>query len=175
MKLFYTDINQTRLDREYIIALKLDIHAVYDSIWGEGIIYKMAQLGTTGRTALWISKWIGIRKIKVKWRDVSSRTIGSYLGVPQGSVLSPILFMICLWDLFETVDSGVHIMVYADDILLYVSPLYLVTAIMKMQDILNRIKSWCSHWKLELWPDKCAAIIFSRHKDAPLQNLTLDG
>lgn len=132
LQLFYADIKHARMENKYIIAVKLDIHAAYDSIWREGLIYKMATVGVAGITALWISKWIGIRSIKVKWRGVFSRPVKSHRGVPQGSVLSPILFMIFLWDLFEAVDSGVQIIVYADDILLYVSDLFLEIAIAKL-------------------------------------------
>lgn len=47
----------------FLTELKLDIHSVYDSIWNEGIIYKMSNISIAGKTAL----WIGNRNIKVKW------------------------------------------------------------------------------------------------------------
>lgn len=93
----------------------------------------------------------------------------------QGSVLSPILFMIFLWDLFEVVDFGVQIIVYSDGILLYFSDFSLENVIAKLQEILHRINIWCSHWKLELRPDKCTAINFSRLKNPPPQTIRLHG
>lgn len=45
LKLFYSDIKQARLEKKYIIALRLDIHADYDSVWRDGLIYKMGSVG----------------------------------------------------------------------------------------------------------------------------------
>lgn len=58
LKLFYLEIKQARLEKKYIIALKLDIHVAYDSVWRDGLIYKMANLGIAGSIVLWILKWV---------------------------------------------------------------------------------------------------------------------
>lgn len=66
LKLFYSDIQQARLENMYIVALKLVIHDAYDSIWQDDLIYKMASVGIAGNTTLWNINWISDRKIKAK-------------------------------------------------------------------------------------------------------------
>ena len=157
------------------MAAKLDILAAYDSVWLDGLLYKMAQIGIAGKTAYWIANWINSRHFQVKWRGIFSQPFPSFRGVPQGSVLSPILFMIFLWDIFDAVDSGVRIIVYADDVILYVSDQHLDRARCKLQDILDRVYNWCRYWKLDIQPDKCAVISFSWSNDSPPFTLKLRG
>ena len=136
---FHSDMKKSGSKIVFILAAKLDIQAAYDSVWRDGFMYKLANVGIGGKTALWIANWLSNRTIKIKWQGTFSGPAPSYRGVPQGSVLSPILFMIYLWDIFEAVDSGVHIIVYADDIILYVSDQCMDIAHRKLQDILDRI------------------------------------
>ena len=102
-------------------------------------MYKLANVGIGGKTALWIASWLNDRMIKGKWRGTFLNPVPSYRGVPQGSVSSPILFGIYLWDNLEAVNSGVHIIVYADDIILYDSDQCMDIANRKLQDTPDRI------------------------------------
>lgn len=139
LKLFYSDIKQARLEKKCIIALKLDIHAAYNSSWWDDLIYKMASVGIVSNPALLIFSLIESRKIKVKWYGVFFHPIKFYWGMPQGSVFPPILFMSFLWDLFEAVDSVVQIIMYGNNIILYFLDFLLENVILKLQVILNRV------------------------------------
>ena len=172
---FYQDIRQARNKSEFVCAVKLDIQSAYDSVWRDALLYKMAMIGIGGNVALWIRNWLNNRTLKVKWRGYTSTSFCSSRGVPQGSVLSPVLFLVFMSDLFDCVDSGVRIVVYADDIILYCSDCSLESVILKLNEILRRIHKWCEHWHLGIRPDKCAAINLSRRPGTPIATLSLQG
>ena len=68
-------------------------------------------------------------------------------------------------DIVETLEEGVHMMVYADDIFVYVINSNEDLARRKLHDTLSRIHTWCHANKLSIEPTKCSAINFSRRKD----------
>lgn len=94
----------------------------------------------------------------------SSYFIGK--GVPQGAVLSPILFTIFLADIFEIFGYGIRCLVYADDIFIYYIGDSIADCRIRLQDALRVIFRWCSYWNMSVRPDKCYAINLSRRRDA---------
>ena len=66
LALFHSDIKKARSKRVFILAAKLDIQAAYDSVWRDGFMYKLANVGIGGKTALWIANWLSNRTIKIK-------------------------------------------------------------------------------------------------------------
>lgn len=157
-------IIQARAKQEYIIGVSLDIKSAYDSVWLEGLSYKLLHTGIRGRAALWIHNFLQNRKIQVRWRKCISNTHGSHIGVPQGAALSPFLFMVYMHDIFLQIPYGVKIYVYADDIFLFYSNKIWKDALSKMQKTLFTIQKWCEEWKLQVVPEKCACINFSSRK-----------
>lgn len=175
LRLFYEDVRSARMSGRCVVAVKLDLNAAYDSVWRDGLILKLTQIGVGGDVALWISRWLRFRKVKVRWRGIFSSPRPNYRGIPQGSVLSPFLFMVFLWDLFDLFDSGVEVIVYADDIIIYCCDSLFCEAMKKIQETLNRIQQWFTYWHLSVRADKCAAIHFSRSPSFPDPNLRIYG
>ena len=75
----------------------------------------------------------------MKWHGYISTSDCSNCGVPEGSVLSSILFLVFISDFFDCIDSRDRIIVYADDIILYCSDRSLEAVILKLNEILRRI------------------------------------
>jgi retron-type reverse transcriptase len=86
-----------------------------------------------------------------------------YKGVPQGSVLSPLLFNVMLSDI-PNPENGCEISLFADDIAIYCTTKTKEAAKRPLQRQLNRIEQWANKWKLKFSVDKCATLTSSRRK-----------
>lgn len=86
-----------------------------------------------------------------------------YSGVPQGSVLGPLLFLVYINDIYLTVEHPIHIKLFADDCVVY-------TAIntrddqTKLNNALHSIETWCTKWGLRINTAKTTSITFSNKK-----------
>ena len=115
----YHDCQKARTEKKFIFGVSLDLKSAYDSIYIDGLIFKCLQLGITDRILLWIYNFLNNRIIKILWRRVLSAPRSLGRGVPQGSVLSPVLFTIFMCDLVEHLGSRIRCLMYADDIFLH--------------------------------------------------------
>ena len=162
LALLHSDISIARAEKKFIIGVSLDIQAAYDSVYIDGLALKCAQVGITGNALLWIYNLLCGRRIKVSWRNMISSSRVLKRGVPQGSVLSPVLFAIFMSDFFEALPAHVKGLVYADDVFIYCSDVSLGHCKDLLQKALRSISQWCTYWKLLIRADKCHAINLSR-------------
>ncbi len=87
----------------------------YDMIWKEGLMIKLDMMGITGIIYNWIKDFLADRFIQVRIGKVLS---GRYMvenGIPQGSIISPILFSIMIKDVFSQVQGDIVRSLFADD------------------------------------------------------------
>lgn len=164
LKVIYEDINRMRTSGDYVLLVAVDINAAYDSVWQDGLVLKCLEAGLSGKLCKWIYELISFRKIKVKWRNTVSQGITINKGIPQGSVLSPVLFTFNMMDLFEAIGEGVRCICYADDIFIYANGKSFQGTLAKAQAALVRLQRWCEGNKLKVLPSKCSVINFSRKK-----------
>ncbi len=76
----------------------LDISKAYDCVWIQGLVFKLASIGVTGRLLTWINNFLTGRSICVRVGSNISEFRDVKTGVPQGAVISPLLFNIMLYD-----------------------------------------------------------------------------
>ena len=91
----------------------------FDSVCPEIFTYKFVSLGIRGKTGRCIISFTHTRQIQVLWKKLLSGTASCTQGVPQGNMLSPLLFLLYTLDIVETLDTGTNMIIYAD-ILVYV-------------------------------------------------------
>lgn len=171
----YDDIRTAREHHKFVFAVCMDIKSAYDSVWRDGLVYKMVSLGVVGKIALWIQCYLSNRKCKVKWRGFVTGAENQDIGVPQGGVLSPLLFMLFMHDVFETAVGSAKIFVYADDVFILSTDGDADRALGSLQDTMRRFQQWCDFWHFQVSPDKCNAINFSRRKVKNVQPLYING
>lgn len=94
-----TDIVTSFSKKKSTVAVFLDIEKAYDSIWIQRLLFKMASMGITGAILAWLKNFVTGRSMCVRIGDQKSnhKTISN--GVPQGAVISPILFNIMMSDI----------------------------------------------------------------------------
>ena len=108
--------------------------------------------GIRGDVLKWIKNFLDNRKQAVVIHGISSDSIPVSSGVPQGSVLGPILFLAYLNDLPEQVKSKVRL--FADDTAMYLAISSLPEA-SKLRDDLIQLEKWEKSWDMDFNPTKC--------------------
>ena len=148
----------------------------FDKVPHLRLLNKLRSYGISNQTCLWIQNFLSDRKQRVqlngsysKWHKVTS-------GIPQGSVLGPILFVLFINDLPLHVKSDVYM--FADDTKLYREIVYQSDIEMVQSDINNLFK-WSEKWLLRFHPDKCKVVSISgksqQHRSTNYTMLTYSG
>ena len=113
---------------------------------------KLNQIGVHGKMWLLLKNFLDNRKVRLKLDDCESEEFLITEGLPQGSVLSPILFSIFVSDIaYLCVGSNFK---YANDLTFLVTGVSVSDSCHKMQSDLNRVSSWLNDWRILRAPDK---------------------
>ena len=161
---------------ETCIVVFIDLTGAFDRVWHMGILEKLRQAGIKGRMLGWLRSYLNNRKFSVfvEGEESSTRPITS--GVPQGAILSPLLFNIMLRDIPKV--DGVTYSEYADDIAIYSTGINRALLISKLQEAINRFVEWANAWGQEVNPSKTKAMFFSKANLKPepirLNNLEVE-
>ena len=130
----------------------LDIQKAFDSVPHQRLIKKIKSLGIDGNIHKWIKNFLTDRQQRVTLNGKSSKWSSVTSGVPQGSVLGPVLFILFINDLPQRVKS--HCVLFADDAKLY-KELKQLKDFEELQDDLYELCIWASKWLLFFNVQKC--------------------
>lgn len=157
-------VNQAFADRSYVSVAFLDIVAAFDSVWHEGLLYKLHKAGVRGLAYRWISSFLTGRQLRVASQGKFSDWFNLGAGVPQGSILGPFLFLVFINDIPAC--SGVVVALFADDIAVW-STSNGTAGDRYLDDALWEIAKWARKWHLEFSLKKSATVCFSRKRTPP--------
>ena len=158
--------------KKYLACMYVDLEGAFDVVWWHGLLYKLANIGIDGNLLLWFKNYLTDRKIKVTLRGQLSDEKEIKAGVPQGAVLSPILFNIMLHDLPTQEDIQVY--VFADDITIACSDTDPKIVQRKLQGYTDQLIHWTTKWGLKISSTKTKIQHFTRKRASP-PVLVLDG
>lgn len=168
---FMNDATAAIDDHEYVDAIYLDLSKAFDSISHKGLILKLQSLGFCGQLLNWIKCYLCERTQRVKISNSVSKKLALTSGVPQGSVLGPLLFVIFMDDIDFCIKDS-KMVKFADDIKLYLNfPPSNPSRADLLQDDLGRVASWCSTWFLKINPEKSSCMHFGHLN--PQKNYTI--
>ena len=147
------------MDQGRVTALTLlDLSAAFDTIDHSILLNRMSSwFGVNGTALEWFKSYLTDRSQSVFLNGTKSSPMPLSYGVPQGSVLGPLLFTLYTSPLSKIIDGfSLSHHLYSDDTQLYTSFTVLNSnsAIQKLQDCLTQIQSWMNHNKLKLNPSK---------------------
>lgn len=149
-------------------VIYLDFSRAFDRVPHKRLLLKLESLGIRGSLLQWIKSFLSDRSFRVRVGDSLSTTRPVLSGVPQGSVLGPILFLLYTSDLPRTIRS--HCSLFADDSKIFGNPLIDPGVI---QRDLDALYDWSANWCLPLNLQKCAVVHMG--KNNPAVKYTLGG
>lgn len=151
-------IKQNKNLRRSTGMVLLDIEKAFDTIWHEGLIYKLNVVNTPKYLIKIIKSFISNRKFQVTINGILSIAKTISAGLPQGSILSPSLYSIFISDFKGCKDCDIAY--YADDTAIYTNSKLSNTLIRRLQNALNKISDYLTKWKIKINTQKTQAIIF---------------
>ena len=103
---------------EYVGAVFFDLKKAFDKVWHAGLLRKLAAAGVSGPAFLWLEDFLSERSQRTVVGNSISDALSPFAGVPQGAILSPLLFLVYVNDLPAAVPSG-EANLFADDSSVY--------------------------------------------------------
>ena len=157
------DIMNMMQNKDCVVLILLDLSAAFDTIDHDLIIKKLTNyFGINGNVVKWIQSYLKNRTFSVSVVNSESIILKLLYGVPQGSLLGPLLFILYIKELDKiAAEYGLQIHVYADDTQLYISfnqQSYLLTKL-KIEECLDAIHTWMITNFLKLNTDKTKIIV----------------
>ena len=141
----------------------LDISKAFDKVWHESLLLKLNRNGISGNLLNLLRGFVSCRKQRVVLNGQHSSWDNVSAGVPQGSILGPLLFLIDVNDLPNNLSSNCKLFAYDTSLFSVVNNIHTRAATLS-QD-LKRITNWAFQWKMIFNPDlskQAQEVIFSR-------------
>ena len=158
----YDYINQVVDNRGQVDVAFLDLSKAFDSVSHQLLCHKLQQFGICGKLLSWFKSYLTLRTQQTVVGDQTSDIEQVLSGVPQGSILGPLLFLLYINDLPMTItDPATCIALYADDAKIY-KAINDIDDSTTLQEQLNNIQEWSETWKLRFNPDKCKMMRITR-------------
>jgi len=154
---FAMEINKKRNSA----MILLDLQKAFDSVWHRGLLYKLHLNKIPDYIIKIIRSYLRDRKFIVSFNEAKSTSYNANAGVPQGSVLGPVLFNIYINDIPKSRETGLAIYV---DTAIYSSSWSTALLAYRLQTHVDDILQYFVDWKMSINPDKTEAIVFTRRR-----------
>ncbi|KAJ0171825.1 hypothetical protein K1T71_012588 [Dendrolimus kikuchii] len=174
LSLLTSDIRLAFSKNEHVVGAFLDITAAYDNVDLPLLRQKLQKLSIPERIITIICNMFMERSISIRSSvcPLSPRFV--WKGLPQGSVLSPLLYSIYTADLETSVNCFCKILQYADDIALYVTSDSFTDCCSRLNSALFYLNNWLADHGLEISASKSSVVIFSRKRSVPSLDISVN-
>ena len=145
--------------KKYTLSVFLDLRKCFDIVPHDVLLQKLKFCGILGNAYNWMKDYLSNRTIKVVANGITSKSFVMKTGVPQGSVLSVLLFLLFVNDMH--LSTTLEAILFADDSCLNHSSHSLQTLIEETNTELNGVADWFNANKMSLHPKKSKYIIYN--------------
>ena len=144
-----------RIDRWHNTNLLiLDFSKAFDTVLHGRLLHKLQLYGVTGKTNEWIKSWLCQRQQRVVLDGSTSSDSEVLSGIPQGTVLGPLMFLLYVNDIGNNVSPQTSVKLFADDCLLY-RTINSAPDEEQLQQDLNTMVEWSNTWLMRFNAAKC--------------------
>jgi hypothetical protein len=149
-------------NHEYTVGLFIDLRKAFDTVNHSILLNKLKFYGVRGVPLFWFENYLGNRSQFVSYNNNISSNQNIVCGVPQGSILGPLLFLIYINDIQSV--TTLFTLLFADDTSLFLSGKNINQLIASVNVEMGRVNDWFKANRLTLNVDKTKAIIFKPNK-----------
>ena len=138
-----------------------DISKAFDKVWPEGLLFKLEHIGISGNLLSLLKSFLNNRFQRVVLNGQCSNWSSVVAGVPQGSILGPLVFLIYINDLPDGLESSVKL--FADNTSLFSTVYDPNMSADQLDKDLKKISGWAYKWKMSLiqtYPSKHKKLYF---------------
>ena len=145
-------------------VVSLDVEKAFDSVWHDGLRRKLSDIGLPHKLIRLLSSFLTDRTIRVRVAHTLSQPLRLQAGTPQGSVLSPLLYLIYVNDVPVQPRNGCDAGQFADDLSLWTTASSKQMTFVRLRRALNALEEWCNTWRIQLNVAKTQLVCFSRSR-----------
>ncbi len=149
---YFEDLEDALDDGDSVDVVYLDCKKAFDTVPHRRLLSKIQAVGIGGDILGWIMSFLNERRQRVSSRGAHSQWLRVWSGVPQGSVLGPILFLIFINDLLDNIQATGKL--FADDAKIY-KRIKAPQDGESLQNDINRLLEWSNNWLLQFNQEKC--------------------
>ena len=173
--LYITDKIAANLDQgKEVRMVFLDAAKAFDKVWHKGLLFKLRQIGLSQNFVSWFTSYLTGRRQRVVINGASSPLLPIEAGVPQGSILGPLLFLVHVNDITDNLATDANL--FADDTSLLEIVADPVLSAKRLNNDLSNLSIWAKQWLVSFNPSKTEVLTFTNKRNPPNHPvLYLDG
>lgn len=159
-------IQETFARKKKIICLFFDISQAFDKVWHDGLLKKIIDIKLPNYIIFWLANYLEGRSFCVKIEEYRTCYYPIKSGVPQGAVLSPLLFSLYINDVpIQNNKNKNYSLLFADDLATYF--IYKKTGNINklIKSYIKKLENWLNLWRLNIQSKKCNYMVFNKNNN----------
>lgn len=152
----------------------VDVEKAFDTVWHQGLIYKLIAYNFPKYLIYLINSYLTNRYFYIFIENVKSLFRKILAGVPQGSVLGPILFILYI-DAITSIKMNCNITLFADDTAFFISSFRIDSIAKQLSIAIDKCFKYFHRWKLKPNKNKTEVILFTKRRPNILRNVEING
>ena len=158
--------------QKQVDLILLDFSKAFDTVSHQHLLTKLAHYGVQDDAHRCIRSWLTLHTQRVVVDGEASDFVRVKTGVPQGTVLGPLMFLLYINNISENLTS--HIRLFPDNCIMY-RPIISTEASLHLQKDLDRVFECTQHWQMQLNIQKCVALQCNRSHSPKISNYAING
>ena len=148
-------------ERRLTGAVFLDVAKAFDTVWVDGLLYKLTTLNFPSYLVKTVSLYLTRRTFKASFQAATSTTRRMQAGVAQCGIISPILFSLNVNDM-PSPSCHIELALYADDTAVIATSRHPALLVKYLETYLNSLEWWLSEWRIAINVSKSSATLFAK-------------